>query len=78
MRILYALFKEKYKTYGNGEAEQVGVDGEAYRFRRGVNYGRNVGWDPFDVLNSMINPDKQRPTRNCTINVTPTGTTGDC
>lgn len=71
-----AFFNNVYERYGNGTA--AGTSGSA-SFKPGVNYGSyRPAYKEFDVLNSFINSSSQKPTRNCTINVTPDGTSGDC
>lgn len=75
----YAFFNELYQEYGNGKAASSWGDSTTTHFTPGTNYGSYTpGWDPFEILNSLINPDQQRPSRSCTINVTPNGTSGDC
>jgi len=72
-----AFFNNVYEQYGNGNAG-TSMSGSAV-FKPGVSYGGyQPGWNEFDVLSSLINPTTQKPTRNCTINVTPDGTSGDC
>ena len=67
-----AFFNNVYERYGNGTAASAA-------FKPGVNYGSyQPAYNEFDVLNSFINSSSQKPTRNCTINVTTDGSSGDC
>lgn len=64
-----------YMRYGNGAA---GISGSA-TFKPGVNYGSfRPSYNEFDVLNSFINFLTQKPTNNCVIDVSPSGTSGTC
>ncbi len=75
----YQFFDEMYEKYGNGSAAAPWGDGTTNVFKPGSNYGAyRPSWNEFDVLNMLINSNQQRPTRSCTIYVTPNGTSGDC
>ena len=75
----YQFFNQAYTDYGNGAAAVPWGDGTTNVFKAGQNYGSyRPGWDEFDMLNLLIHQDQPKPTRSCTIYVTPNGNYGDC
>jgi RHS repeat-associated protein len=72
------FFTDLYEKYGNSKAPRNALGSPI--FHSGTSYGSyHPSWNEFDMLNSLINPTQQKPTRNCTINVNSDGTeSGDC